>query len=145
MAVSRGDIRNNYEKLKQELKQVQYTAVNQLEIATTTDPNDKGSVVSQQDLLMKGIPLAFLPLIHHCLLEYSPLVADFTRASGFDLFAKNDFRFIESAFKLLVNTFGYRPTISVHQFFQDGFAEQKIILCKDIASLVKQKHKELQK
>ena len=92
---------------------------------------------------MKGIPLAFLPLIHHCLLEYSPHVADFIRTEGFDLFAKSDFRFIESAFKLLVNTFDYKPAISVHQFFQDGFAEHKIILCKDIASLMKQKHKEL--
>jgi hypothetical protein len=33
--------------------------------------------------------------------------------SGFDLYAKNDFRFMESAYKLLVNQFSYKPLITV--------------------------------
>ena len=70
---------------------------------------------------------------------------DFVRDNKFDLFAKSDFRFIESVYKLLVDQFSYKPAISVHQFFSEGFAEHKIILCKDIARLMHQKHQELTK
>ena len=72
-------------------------------------------------------------------------MADFVRDNKFDLFAKSDFRFIESVYKLLVDQFSYKPAISVHQFFSEGFAEHKIILCKDIARLMHQKHQELTK
>ena len=94
---------------------------------------------------MQGIPLGFLPLVHHCLLVYSPQVADFIRDKGFDLYAKSDYRFMESTYKLLVDSFRYKPAISIDQFFKDGFAEHKIILCKDIATLMRQKHGELSK
>ena len=53
--------------------------------------------------MFEGVPLAFLPLIHHCLLVYSTQIADFVRESKFDLFAKSDYRFIESVYKLLVD------------------------------------------
>ena len=91
--------------------------------------------MSQQALLFEGVPLAFLPLIHHSLLVYSTPVADFVRENKFDLYAKSDYRFIESVFKLLVDAFSYKPAISVPQFFSEGFAEHKVILCKDIAVL----------
>lgn len=63
--------------------------------------------------MFEGVPLAFLPLIHHCLLVYSTPIADLVRQSKFDLYAKSDFRFIESVYKLLVDQFGYKPAISV--------------------------------
>ena len=90
--------------------------------------------------MFEGVPLAFLPLIHHSLLSFSSQVADFVREKKFDLFAKSDFRFIESVYKLLVDSFNYKPAISVQQFFSEGFAEHKIILCKDIAQLMHKKH-----
>ena len=121
------------------MRSVRYPGVSDLEITTTRNP------VSQQALLLEGVPLAFLPLIHHSLLVYSTPVADFVRENKFDLFAKSDYRFIESVFKLLVDAFSYKPAISVHQFFSEGFAEHKVILCKDIAALMKAKHKELSK
>jgi hypothetical protein len=65
----------------------------------------------------EGLPPAFLPIIHHCLLEYSPMVAQFIADSGFDLHAKNDYRFIEFTYKLLLNQFSYKPTITIQQFF----------------------------
>lgn len=65
----------------------------------------------------EGLPPAFLPIIHHCLLEYSPSVAQFITESGFDLLAKNDYRFIESTYKLLLNQFTYKPAITIQQFF----------------------------
>ena len=63
--------------------------------------------------MFEGVPLAFLPLIHHCLLVFSIPIADFVRQSKFDLFAKSDYRFIESVYKLMVDQFGYKPAISV--------------------------------
>ena len=88
-------------------------------------------------MIFGGIPLAFLPIIHHCLLIYSPHVNDFVKERGFDLYAKSDYRFIESAYKLLLDSFSYKPAISLEQFFKEGYAEHKIILCKDLASLVR--------
>jgi len=121
------------------LRSVRYPGLSDLEIVTA------GNSVSQQALLFEGVPLAFLPLIHHSLLVYSTPVADFVRENKFDLYAKSDYRFIESVFKLLVDAFSYKPAISVPQFFSEGFAEHKVILCKDIAVLMKAKHKELSK
>ena len=48
------------------------------------------------------------------MLVYSQPVADFVRENKFDLFAKSDYRFIESVYKLLVDVFSYKPAISVH-------------------------------
>ena len=53
------------------------------------------------------------------------------------MYAKSDYRFVESAYKLLVDSFSYKPAISLEQFFKDGYAEHKVILCKDIASLMR--------
>ena len=94
---------------------------------------------------MQGVPFAFLPLIHHCLLIYSTEVSEYIVKNGFDLYAKSDLRFIESCFKMLLTYFEYKPALNVKQFFENGYAEHKIILCKDIASLVKSKHIELTK
>ena len=79
------------------------------------------------------------------MLAFSTPVADFVRDNKFDLYAKSDYRFVESVYKLLVDAFNYRPSISVHQFFSEGFAEHKICLAKDIAALCKSKHQELSK
>ena len=63
--------------------------------------------------MFEGVPLAFLPLIHHSMLVYSQPVADFVRENKFDLFAKSDYRFIESVYKLLVDVWNYKPAITV--------------------------------
>jgi centrosomal protein CEP44 len=67
---------------------------------------------------MNGAPFTFLPLIHHCFLVYSPVVAEFITANGFDLYSKNDMRFMESVFKMLVAHFNYKPALSIKQFFE---------------------------
>jgi centrosomal protein CEP44 len=67
---------------------------------------------------MSGAPFTFLPLIHHCFLVYSPVVAEFITANGFDLYSKNDMRFMESVFKMLVAHFNYKPALSIKQFFE---------------------------
>ncbi len=51
---------------------------------------------------MKGNPNVYLPVMHYLLLQASKKVAKFVAESGFDLFAKTDYRFVEGTYKLLV-------------------------------------------
>lgn len=39
---------------------------------------------------------------------------------------------------------GYKPQITIQQFFTKGFGECKIIMCYEIIALVKQKHRDIQ-
>ena len=95
-AYVKGDIRANFEKLRSELRQIKYI-----------NPLEQGQV-------MDGIPLGFLPIVHHALLVYSPLVAKFISEKGFELQAKSDYRFIENTYKLLLDHFqGYKPQITI--------------------------------
>lgn len=72
------------------------------------------------------------------------MVSKFISENGFDLHAKSDYRFMENTFKLLWNNFGgYKPQITIQQFFTNGFGECKIIMCTEIIRLMKDKHKEL--
>ena len=105
---SLGDIKNNYEKLKQELKLVRYANV-----AAFDKSLEGGDELSVKQMIFNGAPFAFLPLIHHCLLVFSPLVAEFITNNGFDLYSKNDMRFMESCFKMLVLHFSYKPALSI--------------------------------
>ena len=50
---------------------------------------------SQYTIIIKGHPVAFLPFIHHALLTFQPDVAEWIREQGYDLYAKNDYRFEE--------------------------------------------------
>lgn len=89
---AKGDIRANFEKLKTDLRTIKYV-----------NPIEQGQI-------MDGIPLGYLPIIHHALLVYSPLVAKFIKEKGFELYAKSDYRFIENTYKLLLTHFnGYKP------------------------------------
>ena len=40
-------------------------------------------------------------------------LAEFVTANGFDLYSKNDMRFMESVFKMLVTHFAYKPALSI--------------------------------
>jgi centrosomal protein CEP44 len=94
---------------------------------------------------MQGQPFVFLPFVHHALLGFSTEVATFVTEHGFDLYAKTDYRFMESVFKLLVTQFDYKAALNIQQFFQTGFSEQKMAFCRDICRLMKQKHESLAK
>ena len=123
---AKGDVRANYEQLRIECRQIKYLT-----------PLEQGQ-------LTDGVPIAFLPIIHHTLLLYSPLVANFIAERGFELQAKSDFKFIQNAYKIMLDHFGgYKPQITVQQFFTKGFGECKIIMCNEIIGLVKEKHREL--
>lgn len=83
--------------------------------------------------------------MHYLLLIYSPKIADYITEKGFELYAKNDFRFMESVFRLFLNHFNYKAPFTINQFFQNGFAERKIIFACNIIELIKNKNLALNK
>lgn len=122
-----GDIQKNIEKLRIELHQIKY-------------PDKLDS-----NIFTKGNPEIYLPIIHYTLFNYSSFVAKYLLDKKCDMYAKNDLDFINSAFQSLIRFFNYKPTLSTKQFFTDGFAEGKVILCSNIINIVKAKHSELAK
>eukprot|EP00347_Sterkiella_histriomuscorum_P001318 403372494 len=126
-SITLGDIQNNLAKLKSELKSIKY-------------PHQ----IIDEDVQI-GLPTVYLPIMHYALLVYSPVVGQFITEKGFELFAKNDFRFMESVYKLLLNQFNYKPSIQINQFFQNGFAERKIIFACEVIEIMKSKHQVLSK
>ena len=122
-----GDIKGNTESLIRNLKFIKYPAQTNFKI------------------LSSGNPEIYLPIIHYSLFNYSSLVAKFLSDKHYDMYAKNDLDFINTAFKCLMTLFNYKPEINTNQFFSNGYAEGKVILCKEIIDLVLQKDSELKK
>ena len=123
--MSLGDLHNNREKLRAELRAIKYS-----------DPIDlKG--------LSEGEASSVLPIIHYCLLSYSKVFAEYIVEQGFDLMTKNDFSFLEAVFKLLRQKFNYRPVLKIGQFLATGYAERKIMMLLDLIKLVKTRTNEL--
>ena len=120
-----GDIKGNTESLIRNLKTINYPSQTSFKILTSGNP---------------GI---YLPIIHYSLFNYSPVVAKFLSDKHYDMFAKNDLDFINTAFHCLITLFNYKPELSTEQFFSNKFAEGKVILCKEIIDLVIQKNNQL--
>ncbi|XP_048186255.1 centrosomal protein of 44 kDa isoform X2 [Perognathus longimembris pacificus] len=93
--------------------------------------------------LIKGDPVASLPIISYSLTSYSPYVTELLVESNVDLIGKNDICFVDTVYKLLRDQFDYRPILTKKQFIQCGFAEWKIQITCDILNCVMKKHKEL--
>lgn len=125
--MSLGDLHNNREKLRSELRIIKYS-----------EPIDIKS-------LNEGEASSTLPIIHFCLLSYSKVFAEYIVDQGFDLMSSNDYNFLESVFKLLRQKFNYRPVLKIGQFLASGFAERKIMMLLDLINIVKTKTNELQR
>lgn len=125
--MSLGDLHNNREKLRSELRAIKYT-----------EPIDVKS-------LNEGEASSTLPIIHFCLLSYSKVFVEYVIDQGFDMMTKNDYNFLESVFKLLRQKFNYRPVLKIGQFLASGFAERKIMMLLDLINIVKTKTAELQR
>lgn len=125
--MSLGDLHNNREKLRSELRIIKYS-----------EPIDIKS-------LNEGEASSTLPIIHFCLLSYSKVFAEYIIDQGFDLMSSNDYNFLESVFRLLRQKFSYRPVLKIGQFLASGFAERKIMMLLDLINIVKTKTNELQR
>lgn len=96
-----------------------------------------------------------MKIIHYALFASSQSLADFLHERGVDpdTVYLNDAKFMKRVFKILVSPpqpthtqvsiFGYRPSMTLDQFFRFGFAEQKMILCCDVINLARKAQKDI--
>ena len=86
-----------------------------------------------------------MKVLHYALFGVSGPVKKFIFANGIDpdTVHLNDHKFMKTVLHLLANLFHYRPRVTIDQFFRYGFAESKMLLCTDVITLVKRKHREL--
>lgn len=117
-----GDLLKNIEKLKVELKQIKFPEK------------------LDHDSAIEGYPFVFLPILHYALLNYSPYVAQLLHENDYDLFSKNDKEFIAKLFKAMIDLFNHKPLLNPQQFFKNGYAEAKVLLCIDVIEIVKGEH-----
>eukprot|EP00347_Sterkiella_histriomuscorum_P013163 403365769 len=122
-----GDVKKNSDKLKFLL----------LSIKFPQQYNEKES--------LEGHPTQFMKIINYSMFVASASVKNYLYGKGVDpdTVYLNDFKFMKKVFKILVSIFGYKPSITLEQFFKYGFAEQKILLCCDTINLVKKAAKDL--
>ncbi|XP_078684521.1 uncharacterized protein LOC144917990 isoform X3 [Branchiostoma floridae x Branchiostoma belcheri] len=120
-----GDLKNNIHKLLSELKHIKYPVELDYQGITT------------------GTTSAFLPVLHHALLEFSRPVCAEINDMGIELYGKTDQRFVEGVYKVLRDVFQYKPTITKDKFLNAGFAEHKVILVYDVLKMVQEKHRRI--
>eukprot|EP01083_Nonionella_stella_P269346 911233_1 len=112
-----GDIVNNFESLRRWLIKIKYDR----EI--------------DHERICRGSSPDLLPIIHFALLEYSGSVAEFLTDRGYDIYGRNDQRFMDNVFRLLRSEFAYFPALSVSHFLSSsGFAERKMMLVCDLVA-----------
>ena len=92
------------------------------------------------DGLATGDAAALLPLLHYTLLRYSGAVARWLEERGYDLYGKNDLRFMETVYRLARVELGYRHTLTCKQLLATGFAEHKVRFMLDLIALCRSKH-----
>ncbi len=122
--------------------------------------------------LRLGDPVAFLPLLSFTLLKFSRHVARFILRNGYEvstaavsrtghkccgpavnvtdpllpgpvqLAGKTDQRFVESVFRMLRELLSVRTVLTPAQFFEQGFAERKVLLLCDLIAAAKRIHNE---
>jgi hypothetical protein len=120
-----GDLQNNLDRLRSELRKARYEGDLQL------------------DALARGDPSGFLPLLHFTLLHYSRCVARWLTDLGHELYAKNDARFVETVYRLARQDLNYHHSLTCKQFLSAGFAERKVLFVIDLLQLCRNKHAEL--
>lgn len=121
-----GDLDANVERLRAQLRQMSF-------------PAQKLDVFG----LREGQATALLPILHFAFLDFSIQFAQFLSETGHEMRAKSDLRFMEEAYKVLRQHLSYSPVLTVAQFFSQGFAERKVLLCQEVLRAVLRKHEEL--
>jgi hypothetical protein len=91
--------------------------------------------------VLSGDPVMYLRLMHFFVLEYSPEFRKWIVDQGYTLQTSTDMSFIEQTFRMLQRHHDYRPKITVANFFKPKFALQKLILCSDVARIVREKYR----
>jgi hypothetical protein len=123
--MSVGDVRNNFEKLRRLLIRVKY---------------DK---YFNAERILAGDSSELLPILHYGLLGCSSVLAKHLVDRGYEIFSKNDSKFMEGVYKICRNVFQYYPRLSVSQFLSTGFGERKLIFVADVIKLCMTHHNQL--
>ncbi|KAM3131026.1 hypothetical protein pb186bvf_016838 [Paramecium bursaria] len=112
------DIQNQSERLKQLLRKVEYTEKLNFE------------------QLQQSNPTSFLRIMHFILIDYSNEFYKSIIQNGYELYSKNDLRFVEQVYKYLNKELNYKPSINICQFLSEQYLEHKIIMIADLISEV---------
>ncbi len=86
-----------------------------------------------------------MQILHYAVIDYSSNFYGELLEKGYELFSKNDLKFIEYVYKLLVKEFAYKPAITLNQFFSSQFLEHKIAFTCDVIEIIVQRHTAAQK
>ena len=78
--------------------------------------------------------------MHYTILVYSKLVSNFLEQKGYILYAKNDYTFMEAVLNMMDLHFNYKPKLTINQFFDPNFTEEKLKFTIDLINAVKSKH-----
>ena len=98
-----GDLRGNVQRVIDHLKLVSY----HLPVSSRS--------------LKAGEPTSLLPILHYCLLDFSPHVASFVSSHGYDLYGRDDATFTTAVFRLATLHLGIQPGLQAQQFLSRGF------------------------
>lgn len=118
-----GDIKNNLKMLSAELR-------------TVKTP----SALVNLEGMMTGDADVYLPIYDYLFQWHSTRLANeiLRRELKLPPYKHNRTKFLETMYLVLRELFQWKPPLSTSQFFSSGFAEKKIIMCKDIVKLVKE-------
>jgi hypothetical protein len=105
-----GDLRGNVQRVIDHLKLVSY----HLPVSSRS--------------LKAGEPTSLLPILHYCLLDFSPHVASFVSSHGYDLYGRDDATFTTAVFRLATLHLGIQPGLQAQQFLSRGFIGELFIL-----------------
>ena len=78
-------------------------------------------------------------------MNFSRYLSKYFITQCYEFHNKNDQKFVQTVYRLLLNEFQYRPSLSSNMFLSPGYAERKLIMLCDIIHLCKKKHNELYK
>ena len=89
----------------------------------------------------------YIPILQFTLLSYSKSVSQYLEKNSFSLYSKHEFQFIEEVFILIERLFGYKPPLTVGNFFTFGnstctqnYVSEKLQLCIEVIGMVRNKH-----
>jgi len=118
------DLRQTLDKLKHDLKQINY-------------PHPFLLIPASQ-----GVNKVYVPILQFCFLIYSNFITEQLAEYKYVLTSKSEMEFIDIVFEALINLFNYNPFMIVKktQFLSDGAAKEKAKFCIEVIRLVKLEH-----
>lgn len=118
-----GDIKNNLKMLSADIRSVKTP-----------------SAIVNLEGMMAGDAEVYLPIYDYLFQWYNTRLANEILRRDLKLppYKHNRTKFLETMYLVLRELFQWKPPLSTAQFFSSGFAEKKVIMCRDIVRLIKE-------